>query len=222
MESHRGTEDVELIEAVKSGDSTAFSDIDSKWRPILYGFFTRKGQRQLDAEDLVQQTLFAVWEKRDHFDSTVGSFSSWIRQIASRLLIDGLRRRNRMKRDGQRYHDEIDEMNEPCETVDYSDFETRDVIMDAIESLPHDLQTPCVAYMKGQKASRTGAYLGVCAGTVKERFSVACDRMRNNSTLLQLVGQKDRGVGSSLAFNEVRRTRKEVVLKPVQKLLFEE
>ena len=83
--------DVALIAQFKSGDRTAFDEIDGRYRPRLLRFFRSRTNSSDEAEELTQATLARAAEalgalRRDEF------FPGWLFQIARRVWIDVARR----------------------------------------------------------------------------------------------------------------------------------
>jgi RNA polymerase sigma-70 factor (ECF subfamily) len=63
----------------------------------------RNGQQNIDASDLVQQTLLDAHAKRGQFrGGTDAERAAWLRQILARNLADALRHQHRAKRDVSR------------------------------------------------------------------------------------------------------------------------
>ena len=54
----------------------------------------RQGADRDTAEEIAQDTLFAVWRKSHQFSIDKGTISGWIYAIARNLRIDRIRRQN--------------------------------------------------------------------------------------------------------------------------------
>lgn len=77
------------------GDAAAHAALLSALVPILRAFFRRRaGSVGNDVEDLVQETLIAVHERRATFDRN-RTFTAWLFAIARYKMIDHFRRRRR-------------------------------------------------------------------------------------------------------------------------------
>jgi RNA polymerase sigma-70 factor, ECF subfamily len=78
----------------QQGDSAATSLLLRALAPRLRGFFRSKGANESDSEDLVQETLIAMYTKRAMFDADQ-RLLGWTYAIARYRLIDRWRHTNR-------------------------------------------------------------------------------------------------------------------------------
>ncbi|WP_217913206.1 RNA polymerase sigma factor [Miltoncostaea marina] len=88
-----GLRDDLLARALARGDGEAFAGICARARPTI----TRMGARLVGrdaAEDLAQDVLARVWERRGQFDPGRGRLMSWIWGIARNAATDRLRERS--------------------------------------------------------------------------------------------------------------------------------
>ena len=81
-----------LARVAASKDREAFSEVFDHFAPRVKSFMMRKGAPSEQAEDLVQETMIAVWSKAALYYADRGSVSTWIFTIARNLRIDRLRR----------------------------------------------------------------------------------------------------------------------------------
>lgn len=87
------------MRSAQRGDSTAYRELLLEVRPILQNYLQR-GLRRMGshdpgaAEDLVQETLLALHDKRSTYDPSQ-LFTPWIYAIARYKLIDSGRKRKR-------------------------------------------------------------------------------------------------------------------------------
>lgn len=209
--------DTELIERVKSGDSLAFSDLDAKWRPVLFGMFHRQTRNRSDSEDLVQLTLFKVWERCQSFDVAEGTFSAWIFRIAKNVLIDSVRTKKRQIRGGGVEHFEFNPevTGEPAES---DGSEITDVVREVVASLPRVLRKPAQGILLNQSANRTADLQGLSAKKVSDRLKIAFDRMRHDARILELVGKENDAAYWGTSYGESEGTS----VGKVQLSLFDE
>ena len=83
----------DLLFRVGNGrDRAAFAEIFDYFAPRLKSFMMRKGASTELAEDLVQETMIAVWSKAALYSPERGAASTWVFTIARNLRIDRLRR----------------------------------------------------------------------------------------------------------------------------------
>jgi RNA polymerase sigma-70 factor (ECF subfamily) len=83
----------ELLVAAQRGDAAAYSQFLRELALLLRGFFRRRLARHPDdVEDLVQETLLAVHNKRHTYDPQQPA-TAWLHAIARYKLVDLLRAR---------------------------------------------------------------------------------------------------------------------------------
>ena len=174
----RGDQYAELLSRVAGArDRAAFADLFDHFAPRLKSFMMRKGSNAEQAEDLVQETLIAVWSKAAMFSTDRGSVSTWIFTIARNLRIDRLRREK-----SQLY-------------TDLEDFDAPDLRTGAEESLGRSQEDNHVAralaqipaeqrdllilsYVEDVAQSEIATRLNIPLGTVKSRMRLGYQRMR--------------------------------------------
>jgi RNA polymerase sigma-70 factor, ECF subfamily len=88
--------DHELIEAVKSGDETAFDEVVNRYRGPITNYIFRILNDYEEAVDLSQETFVRVYFAIERYH-TEYAFSTYIYRIATNLAISEIRRRKRRK-----------------------------------------------------------------------------------------------------------------------------
>ena len=181
--------DAELIERLKAGDVDAFSLLDAKWRPILYGLFSRKGIRREDAEDLVQVTLLRVWKKRHLYDAELGSFCTWIWCLAEHCLVNLVRSRKHHQVGGSIHQHLVAEYKIMDEGF-LGDVEHREmvsVVRTALSELPEWMQDTAEGYTSSGPGRSAARSRGVKYRVMRDRLKQTFDRLRGDSRLCELV-----------------------------------
>ena len=84
----------ELLERARSGDEAAFAELAARFRAELQLHCYRIVGSVQDAEDLVQETLFAAWRGLERFEGRA-SLRSWLYRIATNRSLNALRDRGR-------------------------------------------------------------------------------------------------------------------------------
>lgn len=82
-----------LIERARAGDTRAFEDLARREERALYRHALRIVGTTADAEDVVQDALFAAWRSIASFQGL--SFRAWLFRIATNRALDHLRSRKR-------------------------------------------------------------------------------------------------------------------------------
>jgi len=82
----------EIVEDVKEGKASAFDKLYKAYCSRLYFFAFSILKSKEDAEEVVQNTFFKIWEKRKTIDSNY-AFKSFLFAIAYNIIVDLLRER---------------------------------------------------------------------------------------------------------------------------------
>lgn len=83
--------DEELVAALVEGDEAAFGVLYDRYAGVLFrGALLRLGDRQL-AEEVLQDTYLALWNRAELFDRRQGSVIGWLSAIARNRSVDRLR-----------------------------------------------------------------------------------------------------------------------------------
>jgi len=173
--------DKSLIDAHCQGDPMAFGELVRRYGDSILGYLIRMSGNHHQAEDLFQETFKRVHEKAHTFRG--GKFRSWLFTIATRVAIDGLRRRRRMQvvSLNQRL-DCTDQDSEELSAVALADdsyepsqeaakSEQAQQVRDAIESLPaRQRATLVLAYYQQLSYPEVAKVLGCSLGTVKTQM----------------------------------------------------
>ena len=84
-----------LLEKIADSDKNAFANLFSEISPKIKGFLMRLGSTDILAEEILQETMLAVWKKASYFDKTKASPTTWLFTIARNKRIDFLRKESR-------------------------------------------------------------------------------------------------------------------------------
>ena len=155
----------------------AFAALFEHFAPRLKSFMMRKGADAHLAEDLVQDTMLAVWNKASQYTSARGSVSAWVFTIARNLRID------RLRRQGSYQFVDIDDYDEVSDDIASDDLiiidQERAMVRQALEGLPDDqMDIIRMSYIEDLPQSEIAKRLKIPLGTVKSRMRLAYSRLR--------------------------------------------
>jgi RNA polymerase sigma-70 factor, ECF subfamily len=86
------TDEFLMSRVARSDDERAISELYDRYGGLIYGAGIRYlGDRTL-AEDLVQDVFASVWRNAANFDSSRGSFATWVYRITRNRATDLTRR----------------------------------------------------------------------------------------------------------------------------------
>ena len=199
-------EDAGLVRLVAQGSEGALASLYDRHAAsvlrVALGVLRDRGT----AEDVVQETFLALWDRADSYDPSLGSTTTWLLTIARNRAIDRLRAASRRVPAGPISALVSDERDaaatidwlvasgdvlaagapEPGPEVALASSETRAAVVAAIGTLDGlERQTILLAYRDGLSQSEIAERLGWPIGTVKTRSRRALRRLR---TVLEAGG----------------------------------
>ncbi|MEM6679592.1 MAG: sigma-70 family RNA polymerase sigma factor [Pseudomonadota bacterium] len=181
------TSDAALLEATGAGDLAAFERLHRRFHRRLFGFAQRLTDRPELAEEVVSDTMLAVWRGASGFRGDSRP-STWIFGIAYRVAMRAL-----SKTAHEKLHDEIDDEIEADRsgTDEVETLMQRRHIVAALRSLPpHQRATVELTYFYGYRLTEIAEITGCPVGTVKTRMFHARARLKGLlAGQLQEVGQ---------------------------------
>jgi RNA polymerase sigma-70 factor (ECF subfamily) len=160
-------------------DVGAFRSLFATFFPKLRAMLMRQGVDRDSAEEIAQDTLFAVWRKTHQFSGDKGSVSAWIYAIARNLRID------RVRKDvvWQRFYSEletIERLHGEETNVQQWAAEKNDIEI-ALRDLPGEqLEIVRLSFLEGLSQSEIAERLGLPLGTVKSRLRLAFGKLRSS------------------------------------------
>ncbi len=83
--------DAGLVRAVASGSEDALVQLYDRYSGAVYATARRLTTDRGLAEDVVQETFLALWNRAEQYDPTMGSLPAWLLTIARNRTIDRLR-----------------------------------------------------------------------------------------------------------------------------------
>ena len=157
-------------------DRAAFARLHARFAPRLTAVFGRDGR--VEAEELAQETLLAVWRKADRFDPLKASAATWIFTIARNLRIDALRREGRVRFVDADGLDRIDDGPDGEAVILGEERDGR--VRAAVAALPAEqADVVRLTYFTEKTQAEIASDLGIPIGTVKSRLRLAANRLRS-------------------------------------------
>lgn len=158
-------------------DIHAYEIIFRHFAPRVRSYMAKLSADSQLAEELMQETMIAVWNKSDRYDHSKGSLSTWIFTIARNLRIDAVRKEKRPEFD-------------PDDPVFVPDAEpsadnmlvaqqTANQLKNALAGLPQE-QAKLLEMSFYEDATHTviSQKLNIPLGTVKSRMRLAFAKLR--------------------------------------------
>jgi len=90
--SKKANEDVELVQAAKSGDQSAYTAIMVRYREPIYYLVLKMIRNESDAEDISIESFEKAFKKLEQYTPEY-AFSTWLFRIATNHCIDFIRKK---------------------------------------------------------------------------------------------------------------------------------
>ena len=170
--------DDELVDLLKQGDTTAFSELVDRHYSKVYQLALKLTRNETDAEDVLQETFLRVFHRIETFRGEA-AFSSWLYRIAANACFAKLGDRRKHE------HLNIDDFYPEFEngrlppTSDWSrqpdsvvlSKEAADVMDEAVAQLPEDFRVVFVLRdVEGLSNAQVAQILDLTVAAVKSRL----------------------------------------------------
>jgi RNA polymerase sigma-70 factor (ECF subfamily) len=192
-------EDVALVRQVASGSQEALAKLYDRHSEAVYVAACRLTSDRQVAEEVVQETFLALWNRAELFDPNAGSLAAWLHTIARNRTVDRLRALGRRAKlvpissfqvDDEPDASALERMAASGDVVGGADLgpgpegalealEVRLTIRDALDDMPELERTVILlAYRDNLTQAEIAERLGWPLGTVKTRTRRALLRLR--------------------------------------------
>jgi len=164
-------EDRQLIQQMASKDANALDAFYKRYNRVAFSLVLRIVGNREDAEDVLTDVFWQVWQQSGRYDSSRGKPIAWLLTIARTRAIDCIRSTSRK----QTTTDELDAnaipASSPSEPDSFVLADTRNAVKDALQTLPEQQRIPLeMAYFQGMSHTEIAAVLRHPLGTVKDRI----------------------------------------------------
>jgi RNA polymerase sigma-70 factor, ECF subfamily len=177
------TSDLELIDRIKRGDSSALDALYERYSAPVYSLVWKILQNAGEAEDVALDVFWQVWRQADRYDASRGAPPAWIFTVARSRAIDRLRARHRREDRTISFDDpavNLDPMDETAAPDLVASFrQTRDAVRTAMKTLSA-VQREAIelAFFKGLTHVEIAEQLGQPLGTIKTRIRQGLIKLR--------------------------------------------
>lgn len=170
-----------LKRIAQSGDKSAFVALFNYFAPRLKTWMRRQNLTAAEAEDLVQDVMFQLWQRAAQFDEKKARASTWIYTIARNRLIDV---RRKEKSSGHYLASPLSDGADPGTDEPQKLMELgadRAQIQKALAGLPPEQRDLIEeSYFNDQSHGDIAAQHHLPLGTVKSRLRLALKHLRKN------------------------------------------
>ncbi len=176
--------DLELIEAARGGDRSAFDALLRLHQDRVFSICLATIRDRELALDATQETFITLFRKLDRFDGR-SAFTTWLYRVTMNTCYDVLRRARRHATEPlPEHHDPADpSANDPFDAAD-----VRPELAAALASIPEEFRAAVVlSDLEGLPLVEVAEILEVPIGTVKSRVfrgrRLLAEILRNHPTL---------------------------------------
>jgi RNA polymerase sigma-70 factor (ECF subfamily) len=147
----------------------------------------RLGLLDSTAEELMQETMFAVWQKAHLYNASKAAASTWIFTLARNKSIDWMRKQpypdyHSERIDNECPSDDFEKSSASQSDTNYDNLEqliTKDKMNTVIQRLPEEQrQVIYLSFYEGRSHVEISGRLGIPLGSVKSRIRLASQKIK--------------------------------------------
>lgn len=182
------TGDQELIVRLRAQDQSALNLLYERYSGVVYALALRIIGQSADAEDIVVDSFWQVWQQAESYNVSRGQLRGWIVTIARSRALDRLRV---IRRAPTVDSEEADNARRVLASDDNPEQETWQaeqsaIVSAALAALPKEQREALeLAYYQGLSQSEVAARLGEPLGTIKTRIRLGMMKLREQLSHLQ-------------------------------------
>lgn len=169
-----------LLARVALRDREAFAMLYDRHAPRVFGLISKLVPARREAEDLLQDVFWQVWNRANQFDAARGMPADWLLLIARSRCRDHWRRAGRrpmitLPEDAQYGEDQSSDHPGDVERQEFAHLARR-----AMDELPSE-QRHCIqlAFWQGLTHQEIASSQGLPLGTVKTRIRLGMRKLRD-------------------------------------------
>ena len=175
------SDEFKLVERLRARDQAALDTLYERYSSIVYAIALRIIGQPADAEDVVVDSFWQVWQQAENYDVSRGQLRSWIVTIARSRALDRLRMLRRSPlADAEEVNVAGREMmadDNPEQAAWLS--QKSALVRAAMASLPREQRQALeLAYYQGFSQSEVAERLGEPLGTIKTRIRLGMIKLR--------------------------------------------
>lgn len=166
----------DLLDGCKTGDQKAQFQIYKLYYKAMYNTSLRIVTDTMEAEDVMQESFLAAFEKIDTYSGTV-SFGAWLKKIVINRSLDALNKRKAVFEDIESHAGIRDES--PEEFTRNEEIDVRvEAVKDAIEKLPDGYRVILSLYLlEGYDHDEIAEILHISSSTSRSQLSRAKQKL---------------------------------------------
>lgn len=164
-----------LIESAQMGNNYALSQLLQDNYSFVFKYLLKLTLKEQDAKDLTQEVMVKAIKNITSYNSSKGSFSTWLIAIGKNLWLDSVRKQRLMDKFLHKSRNNF--TTETTSPMDH--IIENDALLNALNTLSPKLRVPIIMqYTLGYSYEEIGKILKIPIGTVKSRISNAMKALR--------------------------------------------
>ena len=168
----------DLLDGCKNGDQKAQFQIYKLYYKAMYNTSLRIVSDAMEAEDIMQESFLAAFEKIDTYSGTV-SFGAWLKKIVVNRSLDALNKRKMIFEDIDSHTEIRDDSGD--DSARYEELDNRvEEVKEAIERLPDGYRLILSLYLlEGYDHDEIAEILSINSSTSRSQLSRAKQKLIN-------------------------------------------
>jgi RNA polymerase sigma-70 factor, ECF subfamily len=172
-------EDRDLVQRMASKDAGALDVFYSRYNRLAFSLVLRIVGNREDAEDVLTDVFWQVWQQSPRYDSSRGKPVAWLLTIARTRAIDRLRSSGRHQSQTNDFDEQRDLPPAAAGPDPFVLTGTRQAVQDALQTLPEQQRILLeMAYFQGMSHTEIASAVGQPLGTVKDRIRTGMMHLR--------------------------------------------
>lgn len=156
-----------------SRDRSAYVRLFQHFAPKIKAYIMRLGLVESTADELMQETMLAVWNKAHLYNRSKAAASTWIFTLARNQSIDWMRRQKYPEYELEEWHLGEDDSDAGEQSV------LSDRMEQAIKTLPEaQAQVIYMSFFEGRSHQEISDRIGIPLGSVKSRIRLASEKLK--------------------------------------------
>lgn len=169
--------ETDLLVRLKKGDRSALKTLFERYYENLYAFLVTKSKNVAEAEDLLQESMLRLWEKREHIDAK-RPLGPYLKTMAFNLFISKKRHEKVALRFIDKQESEI-QSTPVWQNVDSEDAALIDWLKTCMQELPPLQQSTLIMHRyEGLSYEEIATYLELSEKTIQKRINKAFNLLR--------------------------------------------
>lgn len=168
-----------LVRVGKTRDRDAFITLFEYYAPRLKSWLLQSRTSEAQAEEIVQNTMTAVWQKAKSYDPDKAKASTWIFTIARNKRIDAFRKTGARETALEDIPGERRDEDAVLPDAQAAQAQTREILQRAVAELPEEqAELLHMAFFEDKTHQKIADETGLPLGTVKSRLRLALKKLR--------------------------------------------